>query len=352
MIQEWRAFLLEAGAVLDSDQVQHFGQPREELAALISDTIMTDLSPFGLIAVKGEDANTFLQNFLANDVREVNINHSQLTGLCNPKGRLLALFRLFQRGADSYLSLPQSLLEVTLKRLNMYVLRSSITLMDASNQLCQLGLAGTGAEEELKRVFGTVPETINSVCQTTECSILRVPGEPPRFEVVGEPKIMQQTWQELSHAAIPTGSNLWKLLNIRAGIPTIYPETQETFIPQQVNLEFLKGISFTKGCYPGQEVIARLHYRGKPSRRMFLAHIATPCPPQPGDPLYLAKDKEERAVGEVVDAQQTPEGGCDSLVVLQLASLEKGDITLGRKRAQSPKFLLRELPYQLSPTPS
>jgi tRNA-modifying protein YgfZ len=345
MIQEWKAFLLQAGAVFDGDRIQHFGHPQDELATITSGTLITDLSPVGLLAVKGKDAGTFLQNVLTNDVREVNTSYSQLTGLCTPKGRLLAIFRLWQWSDTFYLSLPRNLLEVILKRLTMYVLRSQVTLGDVSDQFCRIGLAGVQADEELKQVLDRVPAEVNAVAQLPGASIIRVPGEPPRFEIVGELKTIRQVWRKLSNSATPGGVDLWELLNIRAGIPTIHPETQEAFIPQQVNLELRKGVSFTKGCYPGQEVIARMHYRGKPSRRMFLAHINGNDRPRPGEPIYLAEGKEERSVGEIVDAQQAPEGGYDSLLVLQLAGLGKGNMALGRKTG--PKLIFQELPYEV-----
>jgi tRNA-modifying protein YgfZ len=345
MIQEWKAFLLQAGAVFDGDRIHHFGRPQEELAAATTGTLITDLSPWGLIAVKGKDAVTFLQNLLTNDVREVSPSYSQLTGLCNPKGRLLALFRLWQWGEDFYLTLPQNLLEMILKRLTMYVLRSQVTLREASDQFCRIGLAGVQAVEELKQVLGRVPAKVNDVQQTAEICIIRVPGEPPRFEMIGELKSIQQLWCNLSKAATPGGSGPWELLNLRAGIPTIYPETLEAFIPQQVNLELRNGVSFTKGCYPGQEVIARMHYRGKPSRRMFLGHSEGNDQPLPGEPVYLAEGEEAHSVGQIVAAQRVPEGGYDSLVVLQLTSLGKGPLTVGGH--SGPELILRELPYEV-----
>lgn len=347
MIQEWRSFLVERGAVFDDDQLQHFGHPHDELAAVNGGILMTDLSSRGLIAVKGKEADSFLQNLLTNDVKEINEEHSQLTGLCNPKGRLLTLFRLFQRDASFYLSLPRSQLAGVLKKLSMYVLRSQVEIKDASDHFCHIGLADRQANSELKYYMGHVPDTVNEVYQAPNYSVIRIPGEPPRFEVVGELNSIQKLWNELSKTATPVGINPWKLLGIRAGIATLYHATQEAFIPQQVNLELTGGVSLTKGCYPGQEVIARLHYRGKPSRRMFLVHIATNKQPQPGEPLYLSNKEEEQPVGEVVDAQMAPEGGCDGLVVLQLNRIEKGNIVLGGRTGTGTALIFRSLPYHV-----
>lgn len=343
MQQEWKSFLRQAGAVFDGDKVLHFGHPQDESTA--AGSFMTDLSHLGLIALTGEDAGTLLQNVLTNDIGEVNAQRSQLTGLCNPKGRLLAILRLFQWDTNFYLSLPHSLLEAVLKKLNMYVLRAQVSLIDASEQYCRLGLAGLQASDELRHCLGKAPTAVNEVYQTSSCCVLRVPGDPPRFEVVGEFDALQKLWSKLSKTAVPVGTHFWELATIRAGIATIYPETQESFIPQQVNLELTEGVSFTKGCYPGQEVVARMHYRGKPSRRMFLAHMITDKRPQPGDPVYLADGKEGQTVGEIVTAQPAPEGGYDSLVVLQLASLEKGDMVWNS--GNGPELTLRELPYEL-----
>jgi folate-binding protein YgfZ len=226
----------------------------------------------------------------------------------------------------------------------MYVLRTRVSFTDASNRFCRFGLAGPQASDELKHLLNRVPTIVNEVHQTPSYCIIRVPGKPPRLEVLGEFNVIQKLWDELSKTADPVGTHFWELLTIRAGIATIYPETQESFIPQQVNLELTDGVSFTKGCYPGQEIIARMHYRGKPSRRMFLAHIATNKRPQPGEPVYLADNKEGQ-IGEIVAAQPAPEEGYDSLAVLQLNSLEKGNIVLGG--GVEPKLAFRELPYEL-----
>ncbi|ADJ27616.1 YgfZ/GcvT domain-containing protein [Nitrosococcus watsonii] len=345
MQQEWKTFLIQAGAVFDGEKVLHFGYPPDERVAVNSATFISDLSHLGLITVSGEDASDFLQNLLTNDVKEVNSQHSQLTGLCNPKGRLLAIFRLFQWNANLYLRLPHSLLEAVLKRLSMYVLRAQVSLADVSDHFCRFGLVGSKARDELKRYLGRVPMAVNEVQQTPDCCVLRVPGKPSRFEVVGEFDTLQKLWDELSKTATPAGTHFWELATIRAGVATIYPETQASFIPQQVNLELKEGISFTKGCYPGQEVIARMHYRGKPSRRMFLAHTGTDQQPQPGDPIYLANDEAKQVIGEIVTAQPAPEGGYDSLVVLQLARLEKGNIVL--EGENNPRLTIRELLYGL-----
>ncbi|QBQ53193.1 YgfZ/GcvT domain-containing protein [Nitrosococcus wardiae] len=345
MQQEWKSFLIQAGAVFDGDRVLHFGHPQKELTAAAAGSFMTDLSHLGLIALSGEDASTLLQNLLTNDVGEVNAQRSQLTGLCNPKGRLLAILRLFQWNANFYLSLPHSLLEAVLKRLSMYLLRAQVSLINASEQYCRFGLVGPQAGEKLKYRLGKTPTAVNEVYQTSSCCVLQLPGDIPRFQVVGEFNTLQKLWDDLSKTVMPVSANFWELATIRAGIATIYPETQESFIPQQVNLELTEGVSFTKGCYPGQEVVARMHYRGKPSRRMFLAHIVTDKWPQPSEPVYLADGKEGQTAGEIVAAQPALEGGYDSLVVLQLTSLEKGDIILGK--GSGPKLTFLDLPYEL-----
>lgn len=344
MQPEWKSFLMQTGAVFEDNRVLHFGRPQDESAAAIANTFITDLSHLGLIAATGKDANLFLQSLLSNDIREVNEQRSQLAGLCNPKGRLLAIFQLFQWNASFYLSLPRELLESVLKRLSMYVLRAQVSLSDVSNQFCRFGLAGPQASNELARLLNSVPATANEVYPAPNYCVIRAPGESPRFELLGEFDAMQKLWGELSKIAAPVGTHFWELSAIRAGIATIYPETQESFIPQQVNLELSGGVSFTKGCYPGQEIIARMHYRGKPSRRMFLAHIAADKRPQPGEPLYLANN-EGRQIGEIVAAEPAPEGGYDSLMVLQITGLKKGEVVLDKKTRS--KLVFCKLPYEL-----
>ncbi|MEW5973874.1 MAG: folate-binding protein [Pseudomonadota bacterium] len=345
MKPEWKTFLQQRGAEWDEENahVAHFGNPDQELALTLTGEIMADLGHRGLIAVMGEDAETFLQNMLSNDVRKVHEGHSQLTSLNTPKGRMLALMRLFRREGVYYLTLPRQLVEPTLKRLRMFVLRSKATLESAGEALARFGLAGERAEGLLREAWGEPPAAIDDARTEGGVTVIRVPGNAPRFELFGELEPMQKLWQRLDVHAVPAGTLCWDLLDTLAALPEVYPQTVEAFVPQMTNLERVGGVSFKKGCYPGQEVVARMHYLGKPNRRMALLRTRDAETAQPGQAIF--GDDHETAVGEVVRAAPHPDGGIVLLAVLRLAVFQEGALRLGS--FDGPQLARLPLPYAL-----
>lgn len=307
---------------------------------------LVDLSHLGLIRVSGADTEHFLQGQLSSDVREVTANHFQNSSYCTPKGRMLANFVVFRHGDDLMLQLPAELLPSVIKRLSMFVLMSKVQLTDVSEQLVRIGLAGDCAERLLLRHFGSLPSEPGKQNAAAETTVLRLacPNQP-RFELVGAAESMQKLWSVLAAEATRLDAEWWSLLDIRAGIPTIQSGTVEAFVPQMVNLHLLDGVSFTKGCYTGQEVIARMKYLGKLKRRMYLAHAETEREPLPGDEVFSAASESPQGAGKVVDARRSPSGGYDLLAVLEVASAENGDLHL--RQASGPELKLRELPYRL-----
>jgi folate-binding protein YgfZ len=169
--------------------------------------------------------------------------------------------------------------------------------------------------------------------------VIRLPGD--RYEIVAANK-SPAVIESLSDGAEKADPDYWDWLDIRAGVPVILPATQEAFVPQMVNLDLIGGVSLTKGCYPGQEIVSRMHYRGTLKQRMYLANIAESGRPLPGERLY-SPDFGEQACGTVVNAARSPEGGHDVLAVIQIASAEKGDIHWKAADGVPLKFLT--LPY-------
>lgn len=348
MIKEWGDFLEESAGWVVDGRAEHFGHAESELWAVLNNgDTCSDLSHRGLIAVQGPDADRFLQGQLTCDVQRATLDHSVLGAFCSPKGRALACFRLFRREDAVYLELPQALVESTLTRLRKYVLRAKVTLADASDQWVRFGVAGPHAETVLAARFGAIPEAINGVIHTTgdgsNMTVIRLPGIAPRFELHGPLPDMQTLWKALDLDVTFTGAEPWRLLDILAGIPTIYPETVEAFVPQMINLDALDGISFQKGCYTGQEVVARMHYLGKLKRRMYLARVDCENPPQPGDALYSPQADASQSAGRLVDAAQHPDGGYAVLAVALIECAEPGMLQLGD--ASGPVLKLEPLPY-------
>ena len=348
MKPEWKTFLTDNGAEFSSDnenQVKSFGNPVRENRVTVSGDTLCDLSHLGLIQVYGDDARAFLQGQTSNDVNQVNDNHSQLSAYCNPKGRMLASFRIFQRSETFYLVLPRELLEDTMKRLRMFVMMSKVTLEDADDTLVRFGFSGPTASDELESALGGKPPgNPNEVTQQGGITLIRAAGDIPRFELYGELDAMSSLWDKLNVRAAPVGASSWRLLDILAGIPTLYLATREAFIPQMVNLEVIDGVSFQKGCYPGQEIVARTHYLGKPKRRMFRLQFNSSIAPEPGAALFSSTDPTGQPIGTIVSSAPHPEGGYSALAVVTLKYAEQGaDIHL--ESVDGPTATLHTPPY-------
>jgi folate-binding protein YgfZ len=224
----------------------------------------------------------------------------------------------------------------------MFVMRADVTLEDASENFLRIGVSGEDALGELLAMAGQVPE-VGGVTRSGDLSILRVPGIQPRFEVyAGSLQSAQALWDGLNVHGAPVGEPVWRLLEILAGMPSIFAATAELFVPQMTNLQLVDGVNFRKGCYPGQEIVARMQYLGTLKRRMYLGRLDTGQVPLPGDPLFSANDSEQ-PVGRIVDAQPHPDGDIAALAVLQIASADAQDLFLGA--ADGPAFTLQDLPY-------
>lgn len=342
MNPEWLDFLRQQDADIRDGIAHHFGSATAEMAAARDGMILCDLSRFGTLKVSGEDAHTFLNNLLSSDVREINAQRAQLSSLNNPKGRMLASLLIWRTGADYFLHLPHELCAAIQQHLTRYILRAKVKIEDVSEQQICIGVAGSGASALLLQHLGSFPQAIWAVDQHAQVGVIRV-GEQ-RFQINTSPQNAPDLWKKLAADARPVGSLCWDWLSIRAGLPVIVPATQEQFVAQMVNLELLGGVSFKKGCYPGQEIVARMQYLGKLKRRMYLAHIAENTMPQAGDELYSA-DMEGQASGMVVNATPAPEGGCDLLAVVQISSRETQPVHLQSLQGAALQFL--PLPYAL-----
>lgn len=343
MNTDWQQFLESRGALIQDGKVIHFGDAAAEIRHSGTGPIVADLSHLGLIQFAGEDAQTFLQGQLSNDVRLLNGSNSQWTGYCTPKGRMLASFLLWQNGENSYLiQLPASLREPIQKRLTMFVLRSKVKVTDESDNWVRLGVAGPGAEAAVRAVLGDAPQQAHGLLTRQDGAMLRLPGDC--FEILVPATRAPDLWQSLAASCRPAGSGRWDWHMIRAGVPTVLPATQEEFVPQMANFELIGGVNFKKGCYPGQEIVARTQYLGKLKRRMYLARLTADAAPAPGDPLYSA-DMQEQSSGIVVDAQPAPGGGYDLLAVIQTSSAESEAIHW--KTLDGPVLQLDALPYPI-----
>jgi len=340
----WRQFLSRAGAVYENGYVMHFGGPDDERKAVASTDILVDLSHLSLWRISGNDAENFLQGQLSNDIRQVKTDHAQLSAYCSPKGRMFAIFLIVRRGDAYFLQLPASLADSTFKRLRMFVLRSRVTIEPADSELVHTGISGPNAESLVREIMGSVPSTPFGCVENGEVTAIGLAGPQPRFELLAPPARMMEVWNSLAPHTKPVGAQNWSWLDILAGIPSVLPGTVEEFVPQMTNLELIGGVNFKKGCYPGQEIVARMHYLGHLKQRMVRGRVHSDTVPSPGSAVY-SPNFPGQAAGHIVDAQRSPSNGVDLLVVAQVASIKKGELRLNKE--DGPPISIESLPYSV-----
>jgi len=311
-------------------------------AAAKSGTVFAGLSHFALIRFTGEHAQQFLNSQLSCDVNSLEPLHARYGSYSTAKGRMLATVLLWREAAGFFMQLPASVREATLKRLSMYILRSKVKAEDASGAHVLIGVAGKDAGTILKPLFAELPAEPLALTSAEGASLLRLSAD--RYQIIAAPERAPALRDAIGRDAVLVGPAVWDWFDIRAGIPFIAPATQEQLVPQMANLDLIGGVSFSKGCYPGQEIVARMHYLGRLKQRMYLANIEAAESPQPGDKLYSA-DMGEQASGMIVSAAPSPDGGSDVLATIQIESV-KGD-DLHWKSLHGPRLRFLELPYKL-----
>ena len=291
----------------------------------------SELRHLGVIRARGADAATFLQGQLTNDVLTLGPERAVLAGFCSAKGRLQASFWVTRPAPDELLLVcAADLLAPTLKRLSMFVLRSKCKLDDATAELPLVGVAGAGFEPAGAMTW--------RVQDTALGKTIRVPDAAgqPRCIVIGA-----------NAAALVEGPVLaldtWRWLDLQAGVPLIQAATVDKFVPQMLNYEIVGGVDFKKGCYPGQEVVARSQYRGTIKRRTALAHVAGETDTVHAGIELFHSDDPGQPCGMIVNAAAAPAGGVDALVEIKLAALDSGTVHLGA--ADGPPLAFDALPY-------
>ena len=340
MTESWKTFLQSQSASIEGSTVLNYGDAASERSAAENGTIVADLSQLGVIAFRGEDTATFLQGQLTNDLRALHADTAQWNAYCNPKGRLLGNFLMWRQGEDYCLQLSGDILASVQKRLSMFIMRAKVQARDASDETVRLVVAGKQAVAAVTAAMGGVPESAMRSAAVDAGQVIRVGDD--KFVLSVAPEHAGVVWKVLRESATPVGAPVWDWLRLNAGIPMIVAATQEQFVPQMVNLEVIGGVNFQKGCYPGQEIVARSQYLGKLKRRMFLAHVDVEA--APGDHLYSA-DFDGQVTGTVVNAAPAPSGGFDILAVVQVESANTQ--TLHLKAADGAALSLKPLPYAM-----
>ncbi|MDN7610899.1 CAF17-like 4Fe-4S cluster assembly/insertion protein YgfZ [Burkholderia cepacia] len=318
--------------------------PRPSAADFDAPGACMPLPQFGVIDVAGDDAATFLHSQLTNDIEHLDAASARLSGYCSPKGRLLGSFLAWRAGHAVRLLVSKDVQPAVQKRLSMFVLRAKAKLTDASDTLAVVGFAGD-VRDVLSGIFDALPDGVHVKVDGPAGTLIRVPDAAgrkrylwigPRAEVDARVAALGGTLPVVSPA-------VWDWLDVRAGEPRITQPAVEQFVPQMVNFDVIGAVNFRKGCYPGQEIVARSQYRGTIKRRTALAHVAGETDTVHAGVELFHSDDPGQPCGMIVNAAAAPAGGVDALVEIKLAALDNGTVHLGS--ADGPVLAFDALPY-------
>ncbi len=336
MNAQWQEFLGTCGARF-GDHADHriaatsahvnvadFGDLAAELVAARDATVVAPLVHLGLIGLAGDDTADFLHNQLTSDVRHLQPESAQHSAWCTAKGRMLASFLLYREHADYRALLSADLVGAMHQRLKMFVLRSRVTIADLSDRHEVIGLSGPQAEAIMGASGLPVPLAPLKTATFGQGTVLRL--DRRRWLIVVGSQAAGALWTALAASACPVGTPVWHWLDIEAGLPLISAATKEEFVPQMVSFDKIGGISFNKGCYPGQEIVARTQYLGKVKRHLY--RVRADAPIGAGTPI-IARDNPLHPCGMVVSAAPAPAGGFVGLAVVQENFVSAGNLESG-----------------------
>lgn len=322
-MENWFSFLEARGATLlegDRPQVVSFRETPTQYPQLASQTLLFSLDDKGVIGCSGQDTDKLLQGQLTCDMRQLSEQQALKGALCTVQGRMVSDFHLCRLpDGDVLLITHEGLVLPTLDTLKKFAVFYKTTLSDRRTDYRVFGLAGPDIDTLAQRLTGqTTPSTSCSCLQGNGISLLKL--APQRWLVVVPNDCAQAIWQQLCEDATPAGLPLWRLLLIGDGEGEVQPETTETFIPQMLNFQHTGAVNFKKGCYTGQEIVARMQYLGKLKRRMYRLAVSSPAP-SPGTPVYLSSNRECGTV--VLSAPASPSQWQLLAVLTEEAAVEK-----------------------------
>lgn len=302
MSNEWAEMLKKFGIEAQIEElpvVEEMGNNSESTVTLL------DMSDWMVVDVTGADAAAFLQGQFCNDLQQVSVTRAQITGYCTPKGRLLALPTIVGTQNGFRMLVNRSVKDAFIKRLSMFVMRSDVTLNERDDLVCSgILAAASGSLGELAQAIGALPASPLDVATSEDSQLIRwhddsVQSNHARYILVSEKAAAIDLWTNNADVEKCSVAR-WRLGDISAGVPSVTPGVSEAFVPQMINLQLIEALSFTKGCYPGQEIVARMQYLGKLKRhmRLFKAPIVQGAV-LPGSKVSSGEDAE---AGIVVDA--------------------------------------------------
>ena len=339
----WKTFIAGQGAHITNDTVMDFGHVVQEKEAALDGNIITDLSNYSVLKVSGEDTIIFLQGQFTCDLTKIQEGHISFGAWCNNKGRIFTNFLIIKAADFLYLILPTELKEEFIKKLRMYVLRSRVVIEDMSQEKILLGIRGESLQPLLAEVLPGLPVESNTVIMQNDCMVLKLNDTSERFIIIALINNAQSLWTDLIEHLTPVGNHFWQLYEILSGHAWINPRTSGELLPQSINMDVLGGLSLDKGCYLGQEIIARMHFRGKIKQRMYLAGLNSSTVPEEGNKLYM--HESNKSVGEIVNVFKHPDGFYRLLATIDIVNAK--DDHLHIESTDEPALNILSLPYSI-----
>lgn len=331
------AFLASIGATQDADNHSHFNQVTD----LVTDNIISPLSHYGLLAIDGPDTAKFLQGQTICDLKQVDETHSRPGGCCTVKGRLYSSFHIAQISNEHYrLRIRKDIIEDTQQRLAKYIVFSKAEQRQLSESHLVIGLKGAQSKTNLETVFGGCPEHVNDSLAIGDTII--VCSSENHYECWLTVDNAKQSWQALAKGLNLVDSNAWELITIGNGNAEITALTQEMFIPQMLNYQITGAVSFTKGCYTGQEIVARMQYKGKLKRRLYRVGFTTNQPVQAGDEITT---EQAKSIGNLVNIARRDDQYMEALAVITCDQISNNNLSLAKSQAN---LEILSLPYAIN----
>lgn len=333
-------FLKSKGAHFEQNRLTGFSQP--PLPNRQAPTLSV-LSSQGLLEITGADAERFLQGQLTSNVAALDTGHYQPSAACTPKGRMFSNFDLVHLERGYLLAMHNGLVDNMVSSLSKYAVFFK-TELKANDTHVGLGLSGDGINEVIQSLFGSIPQG-NAVTQVNQGWLMEVPGLCPRYEFWLPISELEDYWYKLVPRFTPTSEDHWQLLDIEAVQPKLTPEALEKYIPQHFNLASLGYISFRKGCYTGQEIVARMQNLGQLKSRTYRLTSAEFLPIEPMTKVFDGKGK---SIGEIIlSIIPTTGSGTEILAVIRSEAAEANDVYLQPKAKQP--LEVQPTPYEINP---
>lgn len=309
--------------------------------AQLPETYLIELSEFGAISLSGEEQSKYLQGQVTCDVNSINESNLLVGAHCDAKGKVFSVFRLINRSSAHLLLQPTASIEGSLKELKKFGVFAKVTI-DKTEDLSFIALVGKQASNLLQQEFAQVPDSLTPVVQIGSTSLVYLCGDQPRYIIIDEPVTITALREKL---ALPTYSqSVWDLLEIIQGFPILTASTSGHYVPQMLNLQAINGISFTKGCYLGQETVARMQYLGKNKRALFCLNTQLDQLFQSDDVIEKQLGENWRKAGDILAHYQADDGSC----VIQAILANDGELPSLRIASQVDSVVTNQtLPYTL-----